>query len=134
MTASIKIREIVVVTGASSGIGAATARELAKRGYHVLAGVRRDMDADAIRAANLEPVMLDITNHADVATVLKRVTEDPKRRPLRALVNNAGIQINAPVETLPLGMATAVQRQSLRPRGDDAGTFTSPNRKPRHRR
>lgn len=102
MIDSVEVREIVVVTGASSGIGAATARELSKRGYHVLAGVRRQEDADAIRAANLEPVMLDITNDADVVRLLKRVTEDPERRPLRALVNNAGIQINAPVETLPL--------------------------------
>ena len=55
-------REIIVVTGASTGIGAATARELARRGFHVLAGVRRDTDADALRATNLEPIMLDITN------------------------------------------------------------------------
>lgn len=102
MIDSVEVREIVVVTGASSGIGAATARELSKRGYHVLAGVRRQEDAEAIRAANLEPVMLDITNDADVVRLLKRVAEDPERRPLRALVNNAGIQINAPVETLPL--------------------------------
>ena len=43
-------REILVVTGASTGIGAATARELARRGFHVLAGVRRGRDADALRA------------------------------------------------------------------------------------
>lgn len=49
MTASTENQEIVMITGASSGIGAATARELARRGFHVLAGVRRDEDADAIR-------------------------------------------------------------------------------------
>lgn len=95
-------REILVVTGASTGIGAATARELARRGFHVLAGVRRGIDADALRATNLEPVMLDITNEADIAALLKRIADDPERRPLRALVNNAGIGVNAPVETLPL--------------------------------
>ncbi|MDT7737850.1 MAG: hypothetical protein QOK09_1219, partial [Mycobacterium sp.] len=42
-------RELIVVTGASTGMGAATARELARRGFHVLAGVRRDVDADALR-------------------------------------------------------------------------------------
>ena len=95
-------REIVVVTGASSGIGAATARELARRGFHVLAGVRRDTDADALRATNLEPVTLDITNEAEIASLVKRITDDPERRPLRALVNNAGMAVNAPVETYPL--------------------------------
>ena len=42
-------QELVVVTGASTGIGAATARELALRGFHVLAGVRRDVDAESLR-------------------------------------------------------------------------------------
>ncbi len=95
-------REIVVVTGASSGIGAATARELARRGFHVLAGVRRGANADALRATNLEPIMLDITNAAEIAALVTHVAEDPERRPLRALVNNAGIGVNAPVEALPL--------------------------------
>jgi NAD(P)-dependent dehydrogenase (short-subunit alcohol dehydrogenase family) len=95
-------REILVVTGASTGIGAATARELARRGFHVLAGVRRGTDADALRATNLEPIMLDITNEAEIAALVKQITDDPERRPLRALVNNAGIGVNAPVEVLPL--------------------------------
>ena len=95
-------REILVVSGASTGIGAATARELARRGFHVLAGVRRGKDADALRATNLEPIMLDITNDAEIAALVKRITDDPERRPLRALVNNAGIGVNAPVEALPL--------------------------------
>ena len=49
--------ELMVVSGASTGMGAATARELAARGYHVLAGVRRERDGDAIRADNIEPVI-----------------------------------------------------------------------------
>ncbi len=91
-----------MVTGASTGIGAATARELAKRGFHVLAGVRRGTDADTLQCTNLEPVLLDITNEAEIAALVKRITNDPDRRPLRALVNNAGIGVNAPVEVLPL--------------------------------
>ena len=73
-------REILVVTGASTGIGAATARELARRGFHVLAGVRRAADADALRATNLEPIMLDITNQAEIAALVKHITDDPERR------------------------------------------------------
>jgi NAD(P)-dependent dehydrogenase (short-subunit alcohol dehydrogenase family) len=43
-----------------------------------------------------------ITNEAEIAALVKRITDDPERRPLRALVNNAGIGVNAPVEVLPL--------------------------------
>lgn len=94
--------EMVVVTGTSTGIGNATAKELASRGFYVLAGVRRDIDADAVRGKNIEPVMLDITNEAHIVRLLKRIEEDPEKRPLRALVNNAAIEINAPVEVLHL--------------------------------
>ncbi len=96
------LQELVVVTGASSGIGAATARELARRGFHVLAGVRRNEDADVIRAANLEPILLDITDEAGIAALVQRIADDPGGRRLRALVNNAGMAVNAPLETYPL--------------------------------
>jgi len=46
--------------------------------------------------------MLDITNEAEIAALVNRITDDPERRALRALVNNAGIGVNAPVEALPL--------------------------------
>ncbi|MEV6594133.1 SDR family NAD(P)-dependent oxidoreductase [Streptomyces acidicola] len=88
------------MTGASTGMGAAAARELARRGFHVLAGVRRDRDADAIRSAGIEPVILDITKSEHVEALAARVAEDP--RALHALVNNAGVQVNAPVEVLPM--------------------------------
>lgn len=97
--------ELIVVTGASTGIGAASARELARKGFHVLAGVRREVDADALVADGLkgiEPYILDITMASDVAAIADRVRRDPLRRPLRALVNNAGIAVNSPVETLPI--------------------------------
>lgn len=100
MTSSEQRNELIVVTGASTGMGAATAKELARRGFQVLAGVRRDIDADALRADGIEPQILDITVDADVAAIADRVERDP--RPLRALINNAGIAINSPVETLPL--------------------------------
>jgi len=95
-------RELIVVTGASTGMGAATAKELARRGFHVLAGVRRDVDADALRTEGIEPQILDITVDSDVAAIVDRVARDPLGRPLRALVNNAGISVNAPVEVLPI--------------------------------
>ena len=100
--------ELIVVTGASTGIGAASALELARRGFHVLAGVRRESDAEALRSAHvagtgsIEPHILDITVESDVAAIADRIKHDPLNRPLRALVNNAGIAVNAPVEALPI--------------------------------
>ena len=97
--------ELIVVTGASTGIGAATVKELVRRGFHVLAGVRREIDADALRGLGIrgiEPIILDITLEADIAAVTERVACDPRHRPLRALVNNAGIAINARVEKMPI--------------------------------
>ncbi|MFC8964893.1 SDR family NAD(P)-dependent oxidoreductase [Streptomyces sp. NPDC057094] len=100
MTTSSEVQKLVVVTGASTGMGASTARELARRGFHVLAGVRRDRDADAIRATGVEPVILDITEPEQVEALAARVAADS--RTLHALVNNAGVQVNAPVEALPM--------------------------------
>lgn len=92
----------MVVTGASTGIGRATAKRLAADGFHVLAGVRRQVDADRLAAENVEPVILDITSEAHVAALAERVARDPGGRPLRAVVNNAGIAVNAAVEALAL--------------------------------
>src|SRR6516165_10814099 len=98
MTTSSRIPEIAIVTGASTGMGAATARALAQRGFHVLAGVRRALDADAIREPGIEPVIVDITNANHIEALVARVHEDPQGRELRVLVNNAAIQANVPIE------------------------------------
>src|ERR1700760_4562359 len=83
MTASPEAQELAVITGASTGMGAATARELARRGFHVLAGVRRDRDADAIRQPGVEPVIIDITNPDHIGALATRVQSDPQGRAVR---------------------------------------------------
>jgi NAD(P)-dependent dehydrogenase (short-subunit alcohol dehydrogenase family) len=93
---------LAVVTGASSGIGQATARALAERGHHVLAGVRRSADAAELAGDNIEPVILDITDSDAIAALADRIDQDRARRPLAILVNNAGIAVNAPIESLPI--------------------------------
>ncbi len=103
-TANHSEHELVVVSGASTGIGAATARQLASMGFHVLAGVRTSRDADAIRAGGIEPIMLDITISQHIDDLAARIAADPEKRPLRALINNAGIEVNLPVEVLPLDL------------------------------
>ncbi|NBC40078.1 SDR family NAD(P)-dependent oxidoreductase [Corallococcus exiguus] len=60
------IQGLAIITGASTGIGAATARELARRGFHVLAGVRRDHDArakPAVRRAGASHQRADRVGH-----------------------------------------------------------------------
>src|SRR3954451_16242648 len=89
---------LIVVTGASTGIGLATAQRMAARGYEVLAGVRSDSAADAIRAERIEPVIVDVTVPEQVAALRDTVGD----RPLAGLVNNAGIALSGPVEFFPL--------------------------------
>lgn len=93
---------MVVISGASSGMGRATAVELAGRGFHVLAGVRDEQAAVRLRRDGIEPVTLDVTQQTHVAALAERIDRDATGRPLRALVNCAGAAGNGPVEVLPL--------------------------------
>jgi NADP-dependent 3-hydroxy acid dehydrogenase YdfG len=77
-----------VVTGASSGIGAATARRLIREGYDVWAAARRRDRLDALRdelGDALRPVSLDVTSAESVAALAAEVGGS-----LNVLVNNAG--------------------------------------------
>jgi NAD(P)-dependent dehydrogenase (short-subunit alcohol dehydrogenase family) len=91
----------LVLTGASRGIGHATALKLAAGGWEVFAGVRRPQDGEALVAASptgrITPLVLDVTDAEQVAA-LDRVL--PER--LDALVNNAGIVVAGPVEGLAI--------------------------------
>jgi len=81
-------REYAVITGASSGIGAATATLLAENGYHVIAAARRKDHLDALAQAhqNIEAVQLDVTDQASVDALASQL----KGKPVAVLVNCAG--------------------------------------------
>ena len=89
-------RGTVVVTGASTGIGRATALRLAAGGFEVLAGVRREADGKSLvreaKAGTIVPVEIDVTDRAQIAALGDRMAG----RPLAGLVNNAGMAVNGP--------------------------------------
>jgi NAD(P)-dependent dehydrogenase (short-subunit alcohol dehydrogenase family) len=91
----------VVVTGASTGIGAACAQYLDERGFRVFATVRKQSDAERIAAlgsARLEPVFLDVTDAGAIEEVARAVDEALQGAGLAGLVNNAGISVDIPLE------------------------------------
>jgi NAD(P)-dependent dehydrogenase (short-subunit alcohol dehydrogenase family) len=94
----------VLVTGASTGIGRATALRLDAAGWRVFAGVRKQEDADSLREAGSErltPLILDITDAEQIAAAAERV-EAESEGGLDGLVNNAGVAIPGPLETLAI--------------------------------
>lgn len=95
----------VVITGTSTGIGAATAIHLAQQGFHVFAGVRRTADGEALQAQTAEkltPLIVDVTDEATISAAASEVTDAVGSRGLAGLVNNAGIGVPAPIEFQPL--------------------------------
>jgi NAD(P)-dependent dehydrogenase (short-subunit alcohol dehydrogenase family) len=94
----------VLITGASTGIGRATAMRLDAAGWRVFAGVRKQVDAESLRAAGserLEPLLLDITDAEQIEAAATRIGAAVPVG-LDGLVNNAGVAIPGPLETLPL--------------------------------
>ena len=90
----------VLLTGANGGIGAATARALADRGLTVFATVRDDRGSlPAMRG--IQPVQMDVTDPASVAAVAKQLDETLGDSGLRAVVNNAGVIVQGPLELMP---------------------------------
>ena len=95
----------VLVTGSSTGIGRATALRLDRAGWRVFAGVRKQEDAESLRAAGsdrLTPVMLDVTDADAISAAATLLGEELGGAGLNGLVNNAGVAIPSPLETMPI--------------------------------
>jgi len=95
----------VVVTGASTGIGWATAKLLLTSGFRVFGSVRKPADADRLRGefgANFTPLLFDVTDEAAVLAAAREVRAALAGETLAGLVNNAGIAVAGPVLELPI--------------------------------
>lgn len=94
-----------LVTGASTGIGRATALRLDAAGWRVFAGVRREADGDSLRrdaSPGLSALILDITDTTQLEAAAERVSAELGEAGLDGLINNAGIGVPGPLETLPM--------------------------------
>jgi NAD(P)-dependent dehydrogenase (short-subunit alcohol dehydrogenase family) len=91
-----------VVTGASTGIGEATARHLASIGFNVFAGVRKDADAERVKGPSIEPLMIDVSDGDSVRAAAAQVSEAVGSTGVAALVNNAGIAVAGPLEFIDI--------------------------------
>jgi NAD(P)-dependent dehydrogenase (short-subunit alcohol dehydrogenase family) len=90
----------VLVTGASSGIGRATAERLERAGWTVWAGVRDLADGSAVadgHSARLRPLELDVADEDSIATAFAEIE---RQGGIDAVVNNAGIGVAGPLELL----------------------------------
>lgn len=91
---------VALVTGASSGIGEATARQLIAAGWRVYAGARRVDRMQPLAAAGARLLALDVTDDASMQQAIDTIHRDQGR--LDALVNNAGYGSYGALEEVPL--------------------------------
>jgi NAD(P)-dependent dehydrogenase (short-subunit alcohol dehydrogenase family) len=98
-------KKSVVVTGASTGIGEATARVLVRNGLRVFGSVRKPSDGERLKSQigpDFEALVFDVTDGAAIRAEAARVRELLAGETLLGLVNNAGIGIGGPLLLLGL--------------------------------
>lgn len=98
-------KKSVVVTGVSTGIGWGAVKVLVGKGFHVFGSVRKQADADRLKAEfgdAFTPLLFDVTDEAAVRAGARQVEAALGGAPLAGLVNNAGIAVAGPVLYLPI--------------------------------
>ena len=96
-------QRIALVTGASSGIGRATAELLARNGYYVFAVARRMYRLEQIRSDHIEPIQLDVTDEEGIQRAIRHIISTKGRIDL--LVNNAAFCQLGAVECVSMEIA-----------------------------
>ncbi|MGW6198743.1 oxidoreductase [Kribbella sp. NPDC055110] len=94
---------VALVTGASSGIGEATALELAKAGYTVYAAARRVERMAHLTSSGIRPIPMDVTDDASMQAGVEKILAETGH--IDVLVNNAGYGSYGAVEDVPLDEA-----------------------------
>lgn len=99
----------IVITGVSTGIGYGALQEFTSQGYRVFGSVRKQEDADKLRATFGEkfvPLIFDITDHAAVKSAAAFVKEKIKDEGLAGLINSAGATEAGPLMHMPIEVFT----------------------------
>ncbi|WP_367163056.1 SDR family oxidoreductase [Kosakonia cowanii] len=95
-------RKIILLTGASSGIGEATARRLVQAGHHLVIGARRIERLQALRdeLGNIDCLAIDVTQAEDLAKMAQFALQQHSR--IDVLINNAGVMPLSPLAALKM--------------------------------
>ena len=91
------MKKVILVTGASSGIGLACATALQAKG-HIVYGSARDVTR--LKSGNFKPIQLDVTDEASVAAAISTIIKAEGK--LDVLVNNAGNGVAGPAYAMPV--------------------------------
>jgi len=97
--------DYIVITGVSTGIGYDAVRYLIDKGYHVFGSIRKQSDADRVKADfgdQFTPLIFDVTDENGVKNAAEQVKAAIGDQNLLALVNNAGISVMGPLMHIPL--------------------------------
>lgn len=100
------IARVVLITGCSSGIGAATALHLQREGWQVYATARRPEALDALAEAGCRVLALDVTDEGSMQAAVERIHAEAGG--IGVLINNAGYSQSGAIEDVPLA---SVRRQ-----------------------
>jgi len=94
------MKRIILITGANTGIGLATTKQLLKEGYIVYAGVQSDTSLDEIRQLGGIPLKIELEDESTLVATVYKVIEEQGR--IDILFNHAGWGHYGPIEEVPI--------------------------------
>ncbi len=97
------MKKVALVTGASAGIGAATARLLADNGYTVYGAARRTDKMEALKNAGIKILPMDVSEDASMVKAVDQIIAEQGR--IDVLINNAGFGSYGAIEDVPMADA-----------------------------
>ena len=99
------MKNAIVITGVSTGIGMELAKQFAQSGYQVFGSVRKLTDAGELMDEfpdNFLPLIFDVTDYKAIEAAFEEVKNLLKGEPLVGLINNSGIAVTGPLMQLPI--------------------------------